>query len=223
MDNLSENINETIKYINELEDFFDGKLGEVQKKAYADNIPAIPKETAKFLSVILSIKRPKNVLEIGTATGFSASLISRYLAEDGRITTIDRYDIMLNSAKKTFGFMGIEDKVTVLEGDAAEILPTLTGKYDFIFLDAAKGQYIYFLPYIEKLLDVGGILIADDIFQGGNISQSRYEIPRRQRTIHSRMRAFLWEICHSDVFETALIPIGDGIAFCHKIKEAKEE
>ena len=96
-------------------------------------------------------------------------------------------------------------------------------KYDFIFLDAAKGQYIYFLPYIEKLLDVGGILIADDIFQGGNISQSRYEIPRRQRTIHSRMRAFLWEICHSDVFETALIPIGDGIAFCHKVKEAKEE
>ena len=130
---------------------------------------------------------------------------------------------MLDSARKNFEYMGISDKVTIMEGDAAEILPTLNEKYDFIFLDAAKGQYIYFLPYIEKLLEVGGILIADDIFQGGNISQSRYEIPRRQRTIHSRMRAFLWEICHSDLFESALIPIGDGIALCHKVKESKEE
>ena len=223
MENLSGDINETINYINELEDFFKGKLGEVQRKAYEEKIPAIPKETAKLLSVILSVKRPKNVLEIGTATGFSSSLISKYLAQDGKITTIDRYEIMLKGARETFKFMEIEDKVTILEGDAGEILPTLSGKYDLIFLDAAKGQYINFLPHIMRLLELGGILIADDIFQGGYIAKSRYDIPRRQRTIHSRMRAFLWEICHSEYLESALIPIGDGIAFCHKIKEISED
>lgn len=214
---------EITKYINELEDFFDGKLGEIQKKAYEDGIPALPKDAARFLSVVLSVKRPKNVLEIGTAVGFSASLISKHLAPDGKITTIDRYDTMLDAARKNFNCMEIEDKVTLLSGDAADILPTLNEKYDFIFLDAAKGQYIHFLPHILRLLETGGILIADDIFQGGYITRTRYEVPQRQRTIHSRMRTFLWEICHSEFLETSLVPLGDGIAFCHKIKDFPEE
>ena len=211
------------KYINELEDFFGGKLGEIQRKAYEDGIPALPKDAARFLSVILSVKRPKNVLEIGTAVGFSASLISKYLAPGGKITTIDRYDTMLDAARANFRYMEIEDRVTLLQGDAADILPTLSDKYDFIFLDAAKGQYIHFLPHILRLLETGGILIADDIFRGGYVARTRYEIPQRQRTIHSRMRSFLWEVCHNEALETSLIPIGDGIAFCHKIKDMPED
>ena len=115
--------------------------------------------------------------------------------------------------------MGLEDKIKILEGDAADILPRLTGPYDVIFLDAAKGQYSAFLPHCIRLLNIGGLLIVDDVLQGGDIAKTRFAVPRRQRTIHKRLKNFLWDISHTDVLTSAIVPIGDGLAVCVKVKE----
>lgn len=184
-------------------------------------MPIIPHETARFLSVLLTLKKPKHILEIGTAVGFSSSLMAQYIPEDGTITTIDRFEVMLKDARVNIERMGLTDTIKILEGDAADILPTLEGPYDVIFMDAAKGQYGNFLPHCIRLLPVGGMLIVDDVLQGGDIAQSRFEVPRRQRTIHKRMRNFLWDISHSDLLESSIIPIGDGVALCVKIKEGQ--
>lgn len=197
---------------------FEGKLGEVQKNALEGSFPVIPHETARFLSFLISILKPVDILEIGTAVGFSASLFCALAPENAHVTTIDRYDIMIEGAKKNFEYMGLNDKVTLLEGDAAKILPTLEPSFDFIFLDAAKGQYINFLDDCVRLLRVGGVLAADDVLEAGGVTQSRYDVPRRQRTTHKRLRNFLWEINGRDDLETAVVPIGGGLALCRRVK-----
>lgn len=207
------------KYIRLIQPKYDGVLGEIQEEALEEEIPIVPHETARFLSTLLTIKKPKEILEIGTAVAFSAGLMSRYLQEGGHVTTIDRYEYMLNIAKKNIKRMGLEEKINIIEDDAANALPKLSGPYDFIFLDAAKAQYIQFLPELLRLMPIGGILVADDVLQGGNIAKSRFSLPRRQRTIHKRMRNFLWDISHLDCLESSIIPIGDGIVMCTKIKE----
>ena len=207
------------RYIRLIQPKYDGVLGEIQEEALEEEIPIVPHETARFLSTLLTIKKPKEILEIGTAVAFSAGLMSRYLQEGGHVTTIDRYEYMLNIAKKNIKRMGLEEKINIIEDDAANVLPKLSGPYDFIFLDAAKAQYIQFLPELLRLMPIGGILVADDVLQGGNIAKSRFSLPRRQRTIHKRMRNFLWDISHLDCLESSIIPIGDGIVMCTKIKE----
>lgn len=206
-------------YLRTIQPQYGGVLGEVQKEALRNNVPIIPHETARFLSVLLTMKKPKNILEVGTAVGFSAGLMTRYIQEGGKVTTIDRFEVMLKDAKINIKKMGLEDKIKILEGDAAEILKNLDEKYDVIFLDAAKGQYSQFLPECLRILEVGGILIADDVLQGGDIARSRFNVPRRQRTIHKRMRNFLWDISHMDCLESSIVPIGDGMAVCCKTKE----
>lgn len=207
------------RYIRLIQPKYDGILGEIQEEALEEEIPIVPHETARFLSTLLTIKKPKEILEIGTAVAFSAGLMSRYLQEGGHVTTIDRYEYMLNIAKKNIKRMGLEEKINIIDDDAANVLPKLSGPYDFIFLDAAKAQYIQFLPELLRLMPIGGILVADDVLQGGNIAKSRFSLPRRQRTIHKRMRNFLWDISHLDCLESSIIPIGDGIVMCTKIKE----
>ena len=207
------------RYIRLIQPKYDGVLGEIQEEALEEEIPIVPHETARFLSTLLTIKKPKEILEIGTAVAFSAGLMSRYLQEGGHVTTIDRYEYMLNIAKKNIKRMGLEEKINIIEDDAANVLPKLSGPYDFIFLDAAKAQYIQFLPELLRLMPIGGILVADDVLQGGNIAKSRFSLPRRQRTIHKRMRNFLWDISHLDCLESSIIPIGDGIVMRTKIKE----
>ncbi len=207
------------RYIRLIQPKYDGVLGEIQEEALAEEIPIVPHETARFLSTLLTIKKPKEILEIGTAVAFSAGLMSRYLQEGGHVTTIDRYEYMLNIAKKNIKRMGLEEKINIIEDDAANVLPKLSGPYDFIFLDAAKAQYIQFLPELLRLMPIGGVLVADDVLQGGNIAKSRFSLPRRQRTIHKRMRNFLWDISHLDCLESSIIPIGDGIVMCTKVKE----
>ncbi|MGL4790572.1 MAG: O-methyltransferase [Anaerotignaceae bacterium] len=206
-------------YLRLIQPKYDGVLGEIQSEANDMEFPIVPHEVARFISTILSVKRPKHVLEIGTAVAFSAGLISRYLAPEGTVTTIDRYEYFIKIAKENIKRMNLENTITLIEDDAMNVLPKLEGPYDVIFLDAAKGQYIQFLPEILRLLPVGGILIADDVLQSGDIAKSRYSVPRRQRTIHKRMRNFLWDISHLDCLESSIIPIGDGVALCHKIKE----
>ncbi len=206
-------------YLRLIQPRYDGVLGEIQEEAEEKLVPIIPHEVARFFSVLLTIHPPKNVLEIGTAVGFSAGLISRYLAEGGHITTIDRYELMRVEARKNIKRMGLTDVITLIEDDAANVLPNLTGPYDLVFLDAAKGQYAQFLPHLLRLMPIGGILIADDVLQSGDIVKSRFSVPRRQRTIHKRLRNFLWDISHLDCLESSIIPIGDGVVLCVKTKE----
>ncbi|GFI60965.1 putative O-methyltransferase [Clostridiales bacterium] len=217
----------TDKYINDylrtVQPEYDGVLGEIEKESRAADVPIIPHETARLMSVLLTMKKPEKILEIGTAVGFSAGLMTRYLAEGGSVTTIDRFEIMLKDARTNIKRMDLEDKIKILEGDAADILPTLAGPYDVIFLDAAKGQYSAFLPHCIRLMPVGGLLIVDDVLQGGDIARTRFSVPRRQRTIHKRLRNFLWDISHSDLLTSAIVPIGDGLAVCVKVREAHDE
>ncbi len=208
--------NELINYIRDTLPDYDGVLGEIRREAFEEGLPIIPLETARFISALLTANPPKYVLEIGCCVGFSASLMSKYLVAGGHITTIDRYDYMIERARKNFERMGIKDKVTLLEGHAQEILPILNGSFDFIFIDASKGQYPEFLRQSVRLLKKGGMLVFDDIFQEGRVTKQSPEIPRRQRTIHKRLNSFLWAVTHSLGLETSLIPIGDGLALCVK-------
>lgn len=199
-----------------------GELGVIEDEAHEAGVPIIPHETAVFLQFFLSQIKPKNILEIGTAIGFSSSLMAQYVGENGHVTTIDRFDVMIRKAKVTYERLGLSDKVTLLEGQAAEILPTLSGPYDFIFMDSAKSKYIEFLPECLRLLRVGGVLMVDDVFQAGTILDPIEEIPRSQRTIHRKLNEFLDTVMtHPDLTST-LLPLGDGVVMITKDKEITE-
>lgn len=207
------------EYVNNMLTFCDGELGELQKKAYKDGLPIIPKDVVKLLGFILGIKKPKAILEIGMAVGFSSSFMSGFLPDDGYIKTIDRYPMMIEKAKENFKKLGVENKVTILEGNANEVLKTLDEKFDFVFMDAAKGQYISILPDVLRLTKKGSIIMADDIFQDGRVAMDYYSIPRRQRTIHKRLNAFLYEITHNEKLRTTLLTVGDGVALIEKLED----
>ena len=174
-----------------------GPLGELEELAHENGVPVIPHETVVFLQFLLKQKRPKNVLEIGTAIGFSASLMAESLDKEAKITTIDRFPVMIEKAKVNFAKLSLEDQVTLLEGDAIDLLSTLDGPYDFIFMDSAKSKYITFLPECLRLLSDDGILMVDDIFQAGTVLQPIDEIPRKNRAIHRKLNEFLEEITKS--------------------------
>ncbi len=211
-----------VEYLRNTQPYMDGILGEIQKEALEKNVPICPPEVARLLCTLLSMKRPKRILEIGCAVGFSSGLMSRYLASGGHITTIDRFDVMIDHARENFKKLGITDVVTLIEGDALDILPMLSDKFDVIFLDAAKGQYLQMMPYCLKLLNVDGILIADDVLQEGRIAMDRYAVPRRQRTIHTRMKEFLYTMSNTEGIESSILTIGDGVLLAHKTEKYKE-
>ena len=208
-----------VTYINSLDMGNTPLLNEIEKEAKADLVPVIRREMQSFLKVLLAIHRPLRVLEVGTAVGFSALLICEYGPENMQVTTIEKYEKRIPIARENFRRAGRENQITLLEGDAADILKERQESYDLILMDAAKGQYQAFLPHCLRLLPVRGLLIVDDVLQGGTIAQTRFSVPRRQRTIHKRLRNFLWEITHHDALETSIIPIGDGVALCYKKKE----
>lgn len=164
------------------------------------------------------MKQPKRILEVGTAIGFSALLMSEYAPKDCKITTIEKYEKRIPLARENFKKAGKEDSITLLEGDASLILKELTDSYDFIFMDAAKGQYIHFLPDILKLMPVGGVLVSDNVLQDGDVMESRFAVTRRDRTIHSRMREYLYELKHNELLCTDILPVGDGVTVSVKLK-----
>lgn len=208
-----------VDYLRKSQRKFDGYLGELEKWCNENRVPIIPHETAVFLDFQLGLIKPNNILEIGTAVGFSGSLMAKNLPENGTLTTIDRNPVMYERAKENFVKTGVADKVEILEGDAAEILPKLDKKFDFIFMDSAKAKYIEFFPYCMKVLEDGGILMVDDIFQGGTILDEIETIPRRVRKIHKRLNQFLDFIQNDDSIKTTLLPLGDGIVLIQKLKE----
>ena len=168
--------------------------------------------------MLLAVRRPIRILEVGTAVGFSALLFCEYAPEGAQITTIEKYEKRIPVARENFRRGGKEAQITLLEGDAAEILSSLTETYDFIFMDAAKGQYIHFLPDVMRLLEVGGVLVSDNVLQDGDIIESHYVVERRNRTIYKRMREYLYELKHDERLITSIVPIGDGATVSVRIK-----
>ena len=204
-----------VAYIHSLEKPNSEILTEIEREAHKDLVPIIRKEMESFLRVILTIKHPKEILELGTAIGYSAILMSE--ACDAKITTIENYEKRIPIARENIAKAGKEDQIELLEGDALEVMKTLPeAKYDFIFMDAAKAQYINYLPEVMRLLTPGGVLITDNVLQDGDLIQSKFVVRRRDRTIHKRMREFLEEIKHDDRLETSIVPIGDGIVMAVK-------
>lgn len=192
-------------------------LDEIEKVANDTEIPIIRKSMQSLLKFLLAYAKPKNILEVGTAIGFSALLMSEYAPEGCRITTIEKYEKRIPVAKENFRRAGKEEVITLLEGDATELLRELTGTYDLIFMDAAKGQYIHFLPDILRLLSKGGLLISDNVLQDGDVVESRFAVTRRNRTIHARMREYLYELKHHPQLETCILPVGDGVTLSVKV------
>lgn len=205
-----------VTYIHSLESPESEVVEQIEKEALEAFVPIIRKETQSFLKVLLEIKRPLSILEVGAAVGFSAVLMSEYMPGDGHITTIENYEKRIPIARANFKRAGKEEMITLLEGDALEIMKGLNGPYDFIFLDAAKGQYIYYLPEAVRLLAPGGVLMSDNVLQDGDVIESRFAVERRNRTIHSRMREYLYELKHDERLTTSILPLGDGVALSVK-------
>ena len=195
-------------------------LEELEQYAKKTDVPIIRPQVQNLLKLLLAMKEPKTILEVGTAIGFSALLMSEYGPRDCHITTIEKYEVRIPIARENFKKAGKEKEITLIEGDATQILKELTGPYDMIFMDAAKGQYIHFLPDILRLLPTGGILISDNVLQDGDVLQSRYAVTRRDRTIHSRMREYLYELKHYEGLQTDILPIGDGVTVSVKKEQA---
>ncbi len=206
----------TVAFINSLDAGNTPFLNEIEKEAKKTNVPIIRTEMQSFMKLLLAMHKPMSILEVGCAIGFSALLMSEYAPAGCKITTIEKYEKRIPIARENFKRAGKEDSITLLEGDAMDWLKKLEGPYDFIFMDAAKGQYIHFLPDILRLLRPEGILLSDNVLQDGDIIQSRYAVTRRNRTIHTRMRDYLYELKHHPQLETAILPVGDGITLSVK-------
>lgn len=201
-------------------------LEELEQTALKNRVPIIRKETQSLLKMLVQMKCPTQILEIGTAVGFSALLMSEYVDPACKITTIENYEKRIPIARENFQKAGKEEQITLLSGDAMELLKGLSGPYDFMFLDAAKAQYIYYLPELLRMLPEGGILVTDNVLQDGNIVQSRFAVERRDRTIHARMREYLYTITHCEELATSILPLGDGVTVSvkkRKLQERKEE
>lgn len=206
----------TVSFINSLDPGNPAYLDEIEKYAIETYVPIIRKDMQAYLKFMMHSLKPMKILEVGAAIGFSALLMSEYAPKGCHITTIENYEPRIPIARENFKKCGKEEAITLMEGDAFEILPTLQEEFDFIFMDAAKGQYINFLPEIIRLLKKDGILVSDNVLQDGDIIESKYAITRRNRTIHTRMRDYLYELKHNEHFTTVIMPVGDGITVSYK-------
>lgn len=207
-----------VTYINSLDRGNTAILDTIEREALDSYVPIIRKEMQSFLKLLLAMQKPKRILEVGTAVGFSAILMAEYNPYPCEIVTIENYDKRIPIARENFVRAGKENQITLIEGDATEVLKTLDEPFDMIFMDAAKGQYINFMPDILRLLKKDGVLVSDNVLQDGDIIESHFVVTRRNRTIHKRMREYLYELTHRDDLTTAVLPIGDGITVSTKVE-----
>lgn len=191
-------------------------LKAIEAETVRDRVPVIRRETRELLKILLQMKKPEKILEVGAAIGFSSVFMGENTSPATKITTIENYPPRIERAKANIAMAGMEERITLLEGDAARWLKELDGSYDFIFMDAAKGQYIHFLPDVLRLLPQGGVLVSDNVLQDGDIFESRYGIRRRNHTIHSRMREYLFALTHNDTLDTVILETGDGMTISVK-------
>lgn len=202
---------EVVEFLRNAQKPLNGRLGEIERQANKEGVPIIPHETVVFLNLLLGQIKPKQILEIGAAIGFSSSLMAQHVGNEGHVTTIDRYDVMIQKARKNYEELGLTGKVTLLEGQAADLLSTLEGPYDFIFMDSAKSKYYDFFPDCMRLLKKGGMLIVDDVLQGGTVLAPKEDIPKNRRTIHRKLNAFLEIVMQHPSLESSIVPLGDGL------------
>ena len=207
-----------VTYINSLDRGNTEVLDTIEREALDSYVPIIRKEMQSFLKLLLAMQKPKRILEVGTAVGFSAILMAEYNPYPCEIITIENYDKRIPIARENFVRARKEQQITLIEGDATEVLKTLEEPFDMIFMDAAKGQYINFMPDILRLLKKDGVLVSDNVLQDGDIIESHFVVTRRNRTIHKRMREYLYELTHRDDLVTAVLPIGDGITVSSKVQ-----
>ena len=191
-------------------------LTELEEEAVRTDVPIIRPAMQSLMRFLLQLHKPSSILEVGTAIGFSAILMAEYSPKNCHITTIEKYEKRIPLAKANFEASGYADRITLLEGDAADILKGLEGTFDLIFMDAAKAQYIHFMPDVMRLLAPGGLLVSDNVMQDGEIIESRFAVIRRNRTIHGRMREYLFALTHDDRLETVVLPVGDGVTLSIK-------
>lgn len=193
-----------------------GILKELEDYAEENNIPIIQPEVASLLLILARLVNAERVLEVGTAIGYSAILMSQALKQGGRIDTIEKYPVMIDRARENIDRAGLKNVINLIAGDAAEILPLLNCRYQLIFLDAAKGQYPEFLPHCLRLLGEGGLLVSDNILYKGMIANDKLVV-RRKKTIVNRLRGYLDTICSMEELETSVLPVGDGVAVSFKL------
>ena len=208
-----------VSYIDSLSDPLTPLLTRIEEDAKEQGVPIIRKSTRSLLKYILADVRPERILELGTATGFSAIFMATYGRDNAHIDTIENYEKRIGEAKRNIAGSGMEEKINLIEGDALEVLDSLSKDdktYDMIFMDAAKAQYPNYLPVCKKLLREGGVLVSDNVLFDGDIVLSRFAVRRRDRTIHARMREFLRDITEDEELVTTVLPIGDGMTLSVK-------
>lgn len=191
-------------------------LEDLAKRAEEEHVPIIRRGMRSLIRTLLEMSRPARILEVGTAVGFSSILMAEYGPKDCRITTIENYGKRIREAEKNIEASGFRDQITLIEGDAGKVLKGLTDPFDFVFMDAAKGQYIVWLDDIIRLLAPGGVLLSDNVLQEGDLVESHYIVTRRNRTIYKRMRQYLFELTHRSDLVTTILPVGDGAALTVK-------
>mgnify|MGYP004630598223 CR=1 FL=1 len=196
----------------------EGILYELEDFAHKNEVPIVQKEVSAFLEVICRIHKPVKVLEVGCAIGYSAILMAKNLPQNAHVTTIERDEKMAELARQNFKRAGMEDKIDILEADAEVLLEAMDEKYDMIFMDASKAHYIHFLPQCVRMLNVGGLLISDNILYAGMVANNDLLI-RRKITIVKRLREYIKKICAAPYFKTSILSIGDGIGLCYKLCE----
>lgn len=209
----------TAVYIDSLDTGNNDFLDEIEKFALETDVPIVRRPVQNLLKVILSMNKPKEILEVGTAIGFSTLLMAEYSSNDCHITTIEKYEKRFPIAEDNFKKSEHKDRITFIKDDADNVLTELVNsskKYDMIFMDAAKGQYINFFDRVKKLLNEGGVLISDNALQDDELIQSKYVVTRRNRTIHKRMREYLFALTHDEELITTILPIGDGVTISVK-------
>ena len=206
-----------VTYINSLDKGNTAVLDQIEREALESYVPIIRKDMQNFLKLLLTVQKPMRILEVGTAVGFSAVLMAEYAPEGCKIVTIENYDKRIPIAKQNFERAGKSDQITLLEGDATEVLKTLEEPFDMIFMDAAKGQYINFMSDVLRLLKKDGVLVSDNVLQDGDIIESHFIVERRNRTIYKRIREYLYELTHRDYLVTSVLPVGDGITVSVKV------
>ena len=207
-----------VTYINSLDKGNTAVLDQIEREALESYVPIIRKDMQSFLKLLLTVQKPMRILEVGTAVGFSAILMAEYAPEGCQVVTIENYDKRIPVARNNFKRAGKENVITLIEGDALEVLKTLEGPYDFIFMDAAKGQYPVWLPDIKALMHEASVLLADNVLQEGTVTESRFTISRRERTTHERMRDFLYTIKHDEQLESSVLNIGDGVSLSVRLQ-----
>ena len=193
-----------------------GQIEKLRLSAFEREIPVSDNETLCFLQTLISAVQPKNILELGTAVGISGAVMLE-VCKSARLTTIERDKNFYEEARTNFNNLGLTERVAQIFGDAGEAVLTLPeNSFDFIFMDCAKVQYVKYLPVLKKLLDKGGVLLADDVLLYGWIT-GETPVPQKRKMLAAHVREYVDAVVGDKELNTTIINSGDGLALSVKI------